>query len=82
MTRLSCRKSCEPQKSIKEISNVAGDKINVQKSLAMINVMIIIKKTIPFVIVFLKYLVKYLPKYVFDLYAENYRSPLKGIRKA
>lgn len=48
----------------------------------MINVMIIIKKTIPFVIVFLKYLVKYLPKYVFDLYAENYRSPLKGIRKA
>ena len=72
---------------ISEDSKVAGYKINTQKSLAFIytnneKAEREIKETIPFTIVTkrIKYLGIKLPKETKDLYIENYKTLMKGIK--
>ena len=72
---------------ISEFSKVAGYKINTQKSLAFLytNNEISekeIKESIPFVTVTkrIKYLGISLPKDTKELYTENYKTPMKGIK--
>ena len=73
---------------IKEYSNIAGYKINTQKSLAFLyanneKTEGEIKETIPFTIATkrIKYLGIYLPKKTKDLYIENYKTLMKEIKK-
>ena len=75
-------------KLINEYSNVAGYKINTQKSLAFLNTNNEktereIKVTIPFTIATkrIKYLGVYLPKETKDLYIENYKILMKEIKE-
>ena len=72
---------------ISEFSKVAGNKIKTQKSLAFLytNNEISekeIKESIPFVTVTkrIKYLGISLPKDTKELYTENYKTPMKGIK--
>ena len=72
---------------ISEFSKVAGNKIKTQKSLAFLytNNEISekeIKESIPFVTVTkrIKYLGKSLPKETKELYTENYKTLMKGIK--
>ena len=72
---------------INEYSKVAGCKINTQKSLAFLytnneKVEKEIKETIPFTIAMkrIKYLGINLPKETKDLYTENYKTLMKGIK--
>ena len=69
-------------------SNVAGYKINTQKSLAFLyanneNIEREIKETIPFTFAMkrIKYLGIYLPKETKDLYIENYKTLVKEIKE-
>ena len=78
------RKLLEP---INEIGKVAGYKINAQKSLAFLytndeKYEREIKETLPFTIATkrVKYLGINLPKETKDLYAENYKTLMKGIK--
>ena len=71
-----------------EYSNVAGYKINTQKSLAFLyinneKIEREIKETIPFTIATkrIKYLLVYLPKETKDLYIENYKILIKEIKE-
>ena len=73
---------------INEYSNVAGYKINTQKSLALLyanneKTEREIKETIPFTIATkrIKYLVIYIPKEMKDLYIENYKKLMKEIKE-
>ena len=73
---------------INEYSNVAGYKINTQKSLAFLytnneKTEREIKETIPFTIATkrIKYLGIYLPKETKDLYIENYKTLVTEIKK-
>ena len=73
---------------IKEYSNVAGYKINTQKSLAFLytnneKTEREIKETIPFTIAMkrIKYLGVYLPKEMKDLHIENYKTLMKEIKE-
>ena len=73
---------------INEYSNVAGYRINTQKSLAFLYVNNEktereIKETIPFTIATerIKYLGVYLPKEAKDLYIENYKTLMKEIKE-
>ena len=73
---------------INEYSNVAGYKINTQKSLAFLytnneKTEREIKETIPFTIATkrIKYLGVYLPKETKDLYIENYKTLMKEIKE-
>ena len=73
---------------INEYSNVAGYKINTQKSLAFLyanneKTEREIKETIPFTIATkrTKYLGVYLPKETKDLYIENYKTLMKEIKE-
>ena len=73
---------------INEYSNVAGYKINTQKSLAFLytnneKTESEIKETIPFTIATkrIKYLRVYLPKGIKDLYIENYKTLMKEIKE-
>ena len=73
---------------INEYSEVAGYKINTQKSLAFLytnneKIEKEIKETIPFTIAMrrLKYLWIYLPKETKDLYIENYKTLVKEIKE-
>ena len=73
---------------INEYSNVAGYKINTQKSLAFLyinneNTEREIKETIPFTIVAkrIKYLGVYLHNKTKDLYIENYKTLMKQIKE-
>ena len=73
---------------INEYSNVAGYKINTQKSLAFLYVNTEktereIKETIPFTIATkrIKYLGVYLPKETKGLYIENYKTLMKEIKE-
>ena len=73
---------------INEQSNVAGYKINTQKSLAFLytnneKTEGEIKETIPFTIAMkkIKYLGIYLPKETKDLYIENYKTLMKEIKE-
>ena len=75
-------------KLINEYSEVAGYKINTQKSLAFLysnneKVEREIKETIPFTIAMkrIKYLGIYLPKETKDLYIENYKTLVKEIKE-
>ena len=72
---------------INEYSKVAGYKINTEKSLAFLytnneKTEREIKETIPFTIATkrIKYLGIYLPKETKDLYIENYKTLMKGIK--
>ena len=83
-TKDSTRKLLE---LINEYSQVAGYKINTQKSLAFLytnneKVEKEIKETIPFTIAMkrIKYLGIYLPKETEDLYIENYKTLMKEIK--
>ena len=74
---------------INEYSNVAGYKINTEKSLAFLSsnnekVEKEIKETIPFTIATkrIKYLAIYLPKETKDLYIENYKTLVKKSKRA
>ena len=73
---------------INEYSNVAGYKINTQKSLAFLytnneKTEREIKETIPFTIAMkrIKYLGIYLPKETKDLYIKNYKTLVKEIKE-
>ena len=73
---------------INEYSNVAGYKINTQKSLAFLytnneKIGREIKETITFTIAMkrIKYLGIYLPKEMKDLYIENYKTLVKEIKE-
>ena len=73
---------------INEYNNVAGYKINTQKSLASLytnneKIEREIKETIPFTIATkrIKYLGIYLPKEMKDFYTENYKILMKEIRE-
>ena len=73
---------------INEYNNVAGYKINTQKSLAFLyanneKTERKIKETIPFTIETkrIKYLGVYLPKEMKDLYIENYKTLMKEIKE-
>ena len=73
---------------INEYSKVAGYKINTQKSLAFLytnneKTEREIKKTIPFTTAMkrIKYLGINLPKETKDLYIENYKKVIKGIKE-
>ena len=73
---------------INEYSNVAGYKINIQKTLAFLytnnqKTEREIKETIPFTIAMkrIKYLGIYLPKENKDLYIENYKTLMKEIKE-
>ena len=73
---------------INEYSNVAGYKLNTQKSLAFLytnneKTEREIKETIPFTIARkrIKYLGVYLPKEMKDLYVENYKTLVKEIKE-
>ena len=73
---------------ISEYSNVAGYKINTQKSLALLHTnnektKREIKETIPFTITTkrIKYLGVYLLKETKDLYIENYKTLMKKIKE-
>ena len=73
---------------INEYSNVAGYKINTQKSLEFIyanneKTEREIKETIPFTIAIkrIRYLGVYLPKETKDLYIENYKTLMKEIKE-
>ena len=73
---------------IKEYRNVAGYKVNTQKSLAFLytnneKVEEEIKETIPFTIAMkrIKYLGIYLPKETKDLYIGNYKTLVKEIKE-
>ena len=73
---------------ISEYSNVAGYKINTQKSLAFLHTNhekteTEIKETIPFTIATkrIKYLGLHLPKEMKDLYIENYKTLMKEIKE-
>ena len=70
---------------IKEVSKVAGYKINTQKSVVNFYTLVTkteIKKTIPFTTATkrIKYLGINLPKEAKDLYAENYKTLMKEIK--
>ena len=72
---------------INEYNQVAGYKINTEKSLAFLytnneKIEREIKETIPFTIAMkrIKYLGIYLPKETKDLYTENYKTLMKEIR--
>ena len=72
---------------INEFGNVAGYKINAQKSLAFLYTNDEkserqIEETLPFTIATkrIKYLEINLPKEIKDLYAENYKTLMKGIK--
>ena len=72
---------------INEYSKVSGYKINIQKSLALLDTNNEktereIKETIPFTIATkrIKYLGIYLPKETKDLYTENYETLMKEIK--
>ena len=73
---------------INEYRNVAGYKINTQKSVAFLYINIEktereIKETIPFTIATkrIKYLGVYLAKETKDLYIENYKTLMKEIKE-
>ena len=73
---------------INEYSKVAGYKLNTQKSLAFLytnneKIEREIKEIIPFAIATkrIKYLGIYLPKETKDLYIENYKTLVKGIKE-
>ena len=73
---------------INEYSNIAGYKINIQKSLAFLYANNEkkereIKETIPFTIATkrVKYLGVYLPKKMKDLYIENYKTLMKKVKE-
>ena len=73
---------------INEYSNVAGYKINTQKSLAFLytnneKTEREVKETIPFTIAtkIIKYLGVYLPKETKDLYIESHKTLMKEIKK-
>ena len=71
---------------INEYNNVAGYKINTQKSLAFLyanNEKREIEETIPFTIATkrIKYLEVYLAKEMKDLYIENYKTLMKEIKE-
>ena len=71
---------------INEYNNVAGYKINTQKSLAFLyanNEKREIKETIPFTIATkrIKYLEVYLAKEMKDLYIENYKTLMKEVKE-
>uniref|UniRef100_A0A8C6E6W7 Reverse transcriptase n=1 Tax=Moschus moschiferus TaxID=68415 RepID=A0A8C6E6W7_MOSMO len=73
---------------INDYSNVAGYKINTQKSLAFLytnneKIEREIRETIPFTVATkrIKYLGIYLPKETKDLYIENYKPLLKAIKE-
>uniref|UniRef100_A0A8C6DJI7 Reverse transcriptase n=1 Tax=Moschus moschiferus TaxID=68415 RepID=A0A8C6DJI7_MOSMO len=73
---------------INDYSNVAGYKINTQKSLAFLytnneKIDREIKETIPFTVAMkrIKYLGIYLPKETKDLYIENYKTLLKAVKR-
>jgi len=73
---------------INEYRKVTGYKINTQKSLAFLytnneKIEREVKETIPFTIATerIKYLGIYLPKETKDLYIENYKTLVKGIKK-